>query len=90
MTAPTTRPDLVERLRHLLISSGVNGISQRQITMHFANLMKANEIKSVLESWRVVGAVQRFRVESEASCKPTIVWRATTKLVEESGDEYTY
>ncbi len=89
MGAPImTKEALIERLRYMLVDAGVNGMTQKQITANFANMMKANEIKEILERWRLVGAVQKFRVEE--STKPITIWRATTKLIEEEGDEYKF
>lgn len=80
-----------ERIRNLLLDAGTSGVKQRDITHKLCHQLDAKEIMEILEKWRSVGAVQKFRLD-ELAHRPITMWRATKLLAEtdEEGLCYVY
>lgn len=80
-----------ERVRELLLDAGVNGLKQTLITGPLHHDLPASELLLILERWRLVGAVQKFRID-DVPFRPITIWRATHLLAEttEDGEEYVY
>jgi hypothetical protein len=88
---PMHEVEYKERIRQLLLRAGTAGIKQRYITHTLCHQLNAQEITAVLEKWRAIGAVQKFRLD-ELPHRPITMWRATEKLAEmdEKGEYYVY
>jgi len=75
-------------MRRLLIGAGLKGLAQMQIIQKCRTYnSKANpngftgeDVRSVLDDWRIRGYVQRFDVQQGYAKKPTRIWRATEEI----------
>lgn len=76
--------DWREELVHYLISAGLAGRAQQEITKKFKAVADAASLENELEALQNVGKVQKFKVERENTRhgRPTTIWRATTKILE--------
>lgn len=73
-----------ERLASLLIRAGTTGKKQSEIVKALQGFATAATLEGQLEAWWAEDKVQRFTVPPpERGGRSTIVWRATTKLVEQ-------
>jgi hypothetical protein len=81
------KQNLKRKMKATLINSGTEGISQTElIWKHRTYRVKDNprgitgeEIKEILEDWRVKGYVQRFEIKRGK--KPKRIWRATRTIL---------
>lgn len=88
MTSAQAHQRMKIKLRRVLISAGLEGMSQRDLTSKCRTYNpKSNrngatvaDVVDVLNDWRVRKWVQVFSVTKGYSKKPTRVWRATTDL----------
>ena len=73
--------DWRDKLRQMLLDGSTSGVKQRDITHGLEGFASAPEILQHLEAWEAEEKVQQFKVPTKG--RPGIVWRATTKLLEE-------
>jgi hypothetical protein len=71
----------VSKMKQMLLEAGVEGLKQSRITHALVHQATAEQFIEVLDFWKEIGAVQKFRLDSKAH-RPITVWRATTKLLE--------
>jgi hypothetical protein len=76
--------DWREELVHYLISAGLTGRPQQEITKKFKAVVDAASLENELEAMQNAGKVQKFKVEREGTRqgRPSTIWRATTKILE--------
>lgn len=76
--------DWREELIHFLISAGLAGRPQQEVTKRFRLVADAATLENELEALQNAGKVQKFKVERENSRqgRPFTIWRATTKILE--------
>jgi hypothetical protein len=70
----------IDKLRSLLISAGLDGLSQRRITVALQYYMKAQDVVTVLQIMHELGMVQRFEIRTGGKGRPRTLWRATKKI----------
>jgi len=78
------RTDWPGALAHYLVKAGLQGKTQADIVMRFRSWASAAELENELEAWQVEGKVQKFKLNriKGRTGRPTVLWRATTKMVE--------
>lgn len=76
-TSPSGHADWREELERFLIGQGTNGVKQTNVVTRVQNWVLGKEAVDYLETLRLEGKVQKFRVG-----KATI-WRATSKIMED-------
>lgn len=74
--------DWREELDRFLITGGTTGRSQSDISRRLINHATADLIRGELEARLAEEKVQKFTVPPKGRGNSTIVWRATTKLIE--------
>lgn len=75
-------------MKRLLISAELNGIPQSKIllkcrTYHASsnpNGFTCDDIREILNDWKLRGLVQRFEIREGYAKKPTRIWRATNDI----------
>lgn len=70
----------VDRLRDKLISCGLNGTPQRELTRVCSGYLDAETMRAVLDIMHELGMVQCFQKVQVSRGRPTTIWRATTLL----------
>jgi hypothetical protein len=72
---------LKKRMRNTLIAQGLEGMGQSAIKTKFrTHKFSKQDVQDVLDDWLVRGLVQRFKVKTSWSDRPTIIWRATERI----------
>lgn len=72
--------DWRDDLAHFLITAGTTGRAQSEILSRFQSRAKAPAIRAHLEAWLAENVVQKFMLPTKG--RKTLVWRATTKMIE--------
>ena len=73
--------DWREELVRYLVTGGVMGRKQSQITQRLTKWVSAKEVVAELEAYRSAGKVQKFIVEQQGLGRAAIVWQATNKIL---------
>lgn len=71
----------IDALRGKLLSAGIGGIKQSELTKHLQRNMNAEQIKTALDIMHDLQMVQRFDNVQVGKGRPTTVWRATQALL---------
>lgn len=77
------------KLKRILVNQGLEGIPQTKLIRKLRtynvntnpNGIKGEDVREVLEDWRIKQLVQVFKKQEGLAKKPSLIWRAT-KLIE--------
>jgi hypothetical protein len=83
MTNKASKYRYTQKLRHILLGAGLEGISQFHLNQKSrTRIFSVSDMMEVLEEWESREWVQKFKTQLFAK-RPTTIWRATTKLRDE-------
>lgn len=72
----------VDRLRTLLVSAGMDGLSQHRLTVGLQHYFPAKDTITVLEIMHEIGLVQKFAGIKLQRGRPKTLWRATALMTQ--------
>lgn len=70
----------LDKLRDKLLSAGINGIKQRELTKVCANYIDAETMRASLDIMHDLGMLQCFQDVQLGRGRPATIWRATSLL----------
>lgn len=73
----------MSKIRTILLGAGIEGISQYHLNQKVrTKFFDVNDLNLILDEWEKREWVQKFKMNKWAK-RPTVIWRATTKLRDE-------